>query len=65
MFSTPQLAKRLSPVSVRTIENWRISGQGPPFVKAGRRVLYQKSAIQRWLSQRTKTRTTTRAPRER
>jgi hypothetical protein len=36
---------RLSPTTLRT---WRCRGQGPCFVKAGRRVLYPESCVERW-----------------
>lgn len=46
---SPQaLAERLG-VSLRTVERWRISGEGPPFLRAGgRRVLYRVSDVERW-----------------
>jgi predicted site-specific integrase-resolvase len=56
LYETTQLAEQLH-VSPRTIEGWRVMGQGPAFVKAGHRVLYRKSAIERWLHQQTQTQT--------
>lgn len=40
-----QLARRWS-VSPRTLERWRWSGQGPTYVKAGRRVVYRLEDIE-------------------
>ena len=37
-------------VSERTLERWRVEGSGPPFMKAGRRVLYRESDIEAWLN---------------
>tara|TARA_Y100000310_G_C20547942_1_gene746557 strand:+ start:153 stop:419 length:267 start_codon:yes stop_codon:yes gene_type:complete len=37
-------------LSERTLECWRATGYGPPFVKIGRRVLYQKSALETWIT---------------
>jgi hypothetical protein len=36
-----------------TLRNWRALRQGPPFVKAGRSVLYDRGAVENWLAQRT------------
>jgi hypothetical protein len=36
--------------SVRTLERWRLSGEGPQFVKAGRRVLYRECDLEAWLA---------------
>src|ERR1700733_6139017 len=36
-------------VSIRTIQRWRGTGEGPPFVRAGaRRVIYSRTAIEQW-----------------
>jgi predicted DNA-binding transcriptional regulator AlpA len=41
-------------VSVRTIQRWRGTGEGPPFVRAGaRRVIYSRTAIEQWVTSRT------------
>ncbi len=41
-------------VSVRTIQRWRGTGEGPPFVRAGaRRVIYSRAAIEQWAAART------------
>lgn len=35
-------------LSKRTLERWRVSGDGPPYVKAGRRVLYRSEDLLDW-----------------
>lgn len=35
-------------LSERTLERWRLSRQGPPFLKFGRRVVYEVEALERW-----------------
>ena len=41
-------------VSRRTLQRWRVTGEGPPFIRAGaRRVLYDAAAIERWAGSRT------------
>jgi predicted DNA-binding transcriptional regulator AlpA len=39
-------------LSERTLERRRVTGDGPPFVKLGRRVLYQESDIWNWVTLR-------------
>ena len=39
-------------LSPRTLERWRVSGGGVPFVKAGRRVLYRPSDLDTWIASR-------------
>lgn len=37
----------------RTLERWRLTGEGPPFVRLGRRVAYRVADVERWLARRT------------
>ena len=38
----------------RTAQRWRTSGDGPPFIRLGkRRVVYRVADIEQWLAQRT------------
>jgi len=39
-------------LSERTLERNRVTGDGPPFVKAGRRVLYRQSDLDQWIAAR-------------
>ena len=48
-FLTQSEAADLLHVSVRSLERWRLAGTGPRFHKAGRRVLYLRSEVERWL----------------
>lgn len=36
-------------VSRSLLAKWRMVGRGPRFMKAGRRVLYERGEIRRWL----------------
>jgi predicted DNA-binding transcriptional regulator AlpA len=47
---TDQLAAYLH-VSPQTLRQWRWLGQGPAGFKVGRRVLYPRSAVVRWLAE--------------
>jgi excisionase family DNA binding protein len=37
-------------VSERTLERWRVQGDGVPFVKLGRRVLYRRTDVEEWIA---------------
>jgi predicted site-specific integrase-resolvase len=39
-------------VTVRTLRKWRATGEGPTFVKAGKRVLYTDDSAAAWLKAR-------------
>jgi predicted DNA-binding transcriptional regulator AlpA len=61
----PKLAQALG-VSEATLQLWRQNGNGPPFVKMGKNVLYRVSDVHRWLenniTDRVRERTTTEVP---
>ena len=43
-----ELAERLH-VSLRSLERWRVTGDGPVFLRAGsRRILYPLPAVEAW-----------------
>jgi hypothetical protein len=49
-----KLAERLS-VSLRTLERWRVNGEGPRFLRVGpRRVIYPVAEIEIWESRRVR-----------
>jgi excisionase family DNA binding protein len=37
---------------VDTIRRWRYVGEGPPGVRIGRRVMYAKTDVEKWLQDR-------------
>ena len=45
----------------RTLERWRTTGEGPTFVKLGRRVAYRLSDLQGFVEGRTRQHTADRA----
>lgn len=50
--TTGELAKELkSPES--TVRYWRAQGIGPEYFRAGRRVLYPRAAVDRWIQEQT------------
>jgi hypothetical protein len=53
-FLNEQEVARLSSISVRTLQGWRVKGRGPRFVRAHRKVLYPRVETETWLrSERT------------
>ena len=47
-------ASRLLNVSQRSLQRWRTTGGGPPYIRAGlRRILYDGAAIKEWSAART------------
>ena len=37
----------------RTLQRWRVTGDGPPFVRAGlRRIVYRLEAVEAWAASR-------------
>lgn len=51
-----QVADRLCQ-SVRTIQKWRVTGNGPDFYKLGRSVRYRLSDVLAWAEERRKAHT--------
>ncbi|MBI1370208.1 MAG: helix-turn-helix domain-containing protein [Planctomycetes bacterium] len=55
---TPSEAARYLRVSEGTLTVWRCTGRHAlPFVKVGRRVMYRRDALDRWIDARTSTST--------
>ena len=48
LLDTPTAADRLG-LKPATLETWRWSGKGPPFLKLGGRVRYRQQDLNRWL----------------
>lgn len=46
-------AARLN-MSHRTLQTWRVTGDGPPFIKLGSNVRYDPAAVDDWLASRTR-----------
>lgn len=40
-------------VSSSLLAKWRMRGRGPRFIKVGRRILYERSELSRWLAAQT------------
>lgn len=56
-YTTRQAASRLG-VSHRTLEHWRLTGGGPPYLKLGGAVRYRDRDIQAWEDSRLRESTT-------
>ncbi len=57
VFLTQTEAAKYLRLSPRTLERQRVSGTGPRFTKAGRRVLYRVDELDAWAAARTFTST--------
>jgi len=44
-------------LSERTLERLRLTGDGPKFIKAGRRVLYEYADLAAWIASRARSST--------
>lgn len=51
LLSTPEAAEFLG-LSRQSLEKWRCLGEGPLFIKCGRRVKYRLSDLEVWLNSR-------------
>lgn len=52
-YLTQEEAAQFTRLSPRTLERMRLTGTGPQYTKAGRRVIYSRRAIEEWLEGRT------------
>jgi hypothetical protein len=48
-FSKEELAKELKR-NPRTLDRWQAIGMGPPRTHIGRKVLYRRASVQKWLA---------------
>jgi hypothetical protein len=46
-------AARLLNLSPRTLQNWRITCNGPPFIRVGRAIRYRRSDLTVWINANT------------
>ena len=53
LLSETRTSKLLDDTSPRTLQRWRQTGDGPPFVKIGGRVFYEESALEAFIQSRT------------
>lgn len=56
-YLSPEDFAKLTGVPAGTQAQWRYRGVGPVFIKAGRRVLYSRRAVEEWLEANTHTQT--------
>jgi hypothetical protein len=44
------LSKKLGGIPVSTIRGWRLAGIGPPHIRLGGLVRYQRATVERWIA---------------
>ncbi|MBM3789980.1 MAG: helix-turn-helix domain-containing protein [Acidobacteria bacterium] len=49
---TKNAARKLGNLSPRTLEKWRVTGEGPAFCKFGRKVFYSERDLREWTENR-------------
>lgn len=49
---TPEEVEKLYSLSIRTLKTDRCRGQGPPYIKDGRKVLYVQEELRKYLKER-------------
>ena len=49
LLTATEVAEALG-LTIRTLEDWRYKGEGPPFLKIGHRVRYDAADLERWLA---------------
>ena len=54
-FADDKAISELLGLSRETLQQWRWRGEGPPWTKAGRRVLYRLADVRAWMAARTRT----------
>lgn len=52
VFLTQREVADLLRVPVRTVEDWRLTRSGPPWVKLGRHVRYEQAELLAWVEER-------------
>jgi predicted site-specific integrase-resolvase len=50
--NTTEESARFLRIQKQTLEAWRLRGTGPAFLKLGRRVLYRREALERFMAER-------------
>ena len=48
------LGGKVSPISPRTLQRWRVEGVGPKWIKVGRLVRYRRSDLEAYLETRVR-----------
>jgi hypothetical protein len=56
--SEKDTAELLGNLSLSTLRHWRVSGEGPPFVKVGRRVMYRDEDLHAFIAKNVRHSTT-------
>lgn len=51
-YLSPEQAATYSGIPAKTLEQWRRTGDGPPFAKVGRHVRYRRSDIDKFFAER-------------
>jgi len=62
LLTVEDAAARLK-ISKHTLNRWRVTGEGPPFIKSGPRLVrYDQAVLDAWARDRTRSSTTEKGP---
>jgi predicted DNA-binding transcriptional regulator AlpA len=53
LYNQGEVAERLG-ISIRSLERWRCTGEGPRYIKLGRQVRYTCDDLEAWLAERSR-----------
>lgn len=51
LLTAPQVAQMLGNVPLGTLRYWRHAGEGPASFKIGRRCVWRKDVVERWIAE--------------
>jgi len=60
--NTTEESARYLRLRTQTLEAWRLKGTGPAFLKLGRRVVYRREALERFMAERERCSTSAALP---
>ena len=63
LLTTTQAARYVG-LSPRTLERYRVTGEGPRYLKVGRRVLYTQADLDEWLARKVRRSTSDPGPKD-
>jgi predicted DNA-binding transcriptional regulator AlpA len=55
--STTKEIAALYGLGYSTVTKWRLTGEGPPYIKIGRKVMYSPPDVEEWLESKRRTST--------
>lgn len=51
-YLNPEKTSRYIGAAVQTLARWRFEGEGPPFIRVGRKIMYAADDLDEWMAAR-------------